>query len=90
MSETQRNSIDPKQGAQPKKSIRKRGYNRALKRREVWALIEEGQRTLLNDVNRWIFDPLCNNNTLYMIGLSAIVDCQDFNRKNFENDNKSK
>ena len=43
-----------REGARP---IRKRGFHRAVKRGELWALCEQGHRDTIREMNRMMFAP---------------------------------
>lgn len=59
--------------------FRKRGYHRALKRNEPWALVEKGMRSMVREMVEELYAPtkLSNqswNETAKYIGLKGIVD----------------
>lgn len=60
-----------KRGGRP---IRKRGYHRALKRGETWALVEKGHREMIAALNRiWerpLIDAAMSDNHAFYLGLS--------------------
>lgn len=62
----------PDRGARTR-PIRKRGYHRALKRGELWALNEHMFKTIACDLNQQLFSPRAPDIFIRMAGLSAFL-----------------
>lgn len=61
---------DRKEGVGPR-PLRKRGYHRALKSRRLWALVEEANRTVLNELSRVMYTDQEGDLVIGMRGLAA-------------------
>lgn len=62
-----------KAGAMPR-PIRKRGFHRALKRNDAWAVHEQSWKSLLADTNKWMFSETLQANEMYVVcGLEELL-----------------
>jgi hypothetical protein len=56
--ETSWDSAEPARGSHPKESIRKRGYHRALKRGEFWAVLRKQADDCMKSIIKDLYEDL--------------------------------
>lgn len=58
--EAQPGCSNPGRGGIARPTKRKKGFHRALKRKEVWALLEQGTRNIINQISNDLYNPRNN------------------------------